>query len=243
VRSIADGVPAVRLENDRWNLTILPENQGKLGEMIYRPTGRDMVYGRLRFFNLLQAMEEWGVLGYDAKAIPAFEASAEDGAVTLRGRADGRFALQRTIAFDREEPGVVRFRSKVTHLGEEPARYQMRIHPEYDTDTQTMDSDKLSVYIDDGGWKRCNDGWLIEKGPGEGLLEHPMGNRIAFFNHEKGFGILETWNRSEIQRPYLIWFAGRSKMHPELYTYPRDLAPGESMEYGYTVAYLEEWPP
>lgn len=243
VRAIADGVPALRLENERWTITVLPENNGKIGEMIYRPTGRDVVYGRLRFFTRLAAAEEWGVLGYDQKLLPRFDATLENNTVTLSGAADGRFSLVRTISFDETDPGVVRFRSKLTHLGEAPARYQMRIHPEYDIHTQTMDSEVLSVYIDDNGWKRVNDGWLIEKGPDEALLEAPAGNKIAFFNHEKKFGILQTWDPGEIQRPYLIWFAGRSKIHPELYTHPRDLAPNGTMEYGYTVEYLRDWPP
>ena len=243
VRAIAAGVPALRMDNGTWSITVLPANKGKIGEMIYQPTGRDVVYGRLRFFTRLAAMEEWGVLGYDQGALPAFDAVLENNTVTLRGTAEGRFSLVRTIACDPDDPGAVRFRSTLTHLGDAAARYQMRIHPEYDTDTQTMDSAVLSVYIDDNGWKRCNDDWLIDRGPDDGLLENPAGNRIAFFNHEKGFGILETWDRAEIQRPYLIWFNGRSKIHPELYTHPRDLAPGESMDYGYTVRYLEAWPP
>ena len=58
---VADGFPAARIENDTWQITVLPEQNGKLASLLHKPTGRDVVFPRGRMFNRHRAMEEWGV--------------------------------------------------------------------------------------------------------------------------------------------------------------------------------------
>jgi hypothetical protein len=242
IKDMTNGFPAVQLENDFWRITVLPEENGKLTEMVYKPTGRDVVFPRGRMFNRHRAMEEWGVLGFEPKELLKFSATKTKGSLVLSGAFDGRFTLERQIRFDALDPTVVVFSSKLTHQGPEPTQYQVWIHPEYDANAITSDDDIVTAYVEDGTWKKVNDSYEVDTGPDANLLRSATGNRFAFYNHTAGFGIVQSYDRQAIERPSLYWHPSRSQLNLELYTRVKELRKGESLDYGYTVAHFDTPP-
>jgi hypothetical protein len=237
IKAMTQGFPAVQLENDIWRITVLPEENGKLTEMLHKPSGRDVVYPRGRMFTRHRAMEEWGVLGFEPKELLKFNGTTEGDAIVLTGAIDGRFTLDRRIGFHPDDPAVVTFSSRLTHTGPEPTTYQVWVHPEYDADSIQDDDKVVSVYVKKDGWQKLNEGYTIDRGPKDHLLQDVEGG-FAFFNHEKGFGILQTFDSRTIERPSLFWHPSRSQVNLELYTSVGKLDPQATLEYGYAVHFL-----
>lgn len=241
IKGMTQGFPAVQIENAIWRITVLPGEDGKLSAMVHKPSGRDLVYPRGRMFNRHRAMEEWGVLGFTDKDLLDFKAEKTERGVTLTGSLDGKMTLVRRIEFDADNPGRVNFRTTLTHNGTEPASYQVWIHPEYDSDSTTDDAGILTAYVSNGGWQVVNTDFKIDHGSNDELLQNPDGG-FAFFNREKGFGVLQSFDPAEIQRAKLFWHPSRSQVNLELYTAVKELKPGEQMRYGYTVSLLDKPP-
>ncbi len=242
IKGMTAGFPAVQIENDIWRITVLPEENGKMTEMLHKPTGRDIVFPRGRMFNRHRSMEEWGVLGFEPRELLKFTAESTDDSVVLTGALGDRFTLERRIGFDTLDPTRIVFTSKLTHRGAEPTAYQVWIHPEYDADSLVDDDEVVTAYVDDQGWKKVNDDFEIDRGPNDNLLVEAKGSQFAFYNHTENFGIAQIYDRDAIQRPHLFWHPSRSQINLELYTQVKELKTGESLDYGYTVAYLDKAP-
>lgn len=242
LHSMTGGFPATRIENDVWQITVLPEHNGKLASMIYKPTGRDVVFPRGRMFARHRAMEEWGVAGFTDKDLLKFSAEVIDNGVTLTGKLDDRLTVVRRIDFDPADPTRVRFHTTLTHHGAEPTNYQVWIHPEYDTNTTAANEKAVTGYVEYDGWKALVEDDKFGGGPNEETLRKATGNKFAFYNSEAGFGVVQTYNRDEIERLDLFWRPNRSQINLELYTRTKELKSGESFDYGYTVQYLDKSP-
>jgi len=241
IKEMTKGFPAVQIENAIWQVTVLPGENGKITSMVHKPSGRDIAFPRGRMFNRHRAMEEWGVLGFTDKELIEFAAEKTDKGVTLTGAIGDRLTLVRRIEFDADNPGRVNFRTTLTHKGTEPASYQVWLHPEYDMDAATAGDGQVAAYVKSDGWKTLNPGRDNDSEANKALLENPDGG-FAFFNHEKGFGVLQSFEPSDIQRAFLYWNPSRSQANLEMYTSVKKLATGEALDYGYTVTYLQEPP-
>ncbi|MBX3176428.1 MAG: DUF4838 domain-containing protein [Candidatus Hydrogenedentes bacterium] len=241
IKGMTQGFPAVQLENPVWRVTVLPGENGKLAAMLHKPSGRDVAFPRGRMFNRHRAMEEWGILGFTDKDLFEFHAEKTGNGVTMTAGIDGRMAIERRIEFDPANPDRVLFRTRITHQGAEPADYQVWVHPEYDSDSTSDDENVLAAYINNGGWRLVNTEYKIDRGSNDALLQNPDGG-FAFYNHEKNFGVIQTFNPAQIQRAKLFWHPSRSQVNLELYTTVKKLNQGESLEYGYEIACLQAPP-
>ena len=241
IQGMAKGFPAVRMENAIWRITVLPGENGKLASMVHKPSGRDVVYPRGRMFNRHRAMEEWGALGFTDKDLLTFKAEKTDRGITLTGSLGDRMSMVRRIEFDAENPGRVNFRTSLTHRGAEPTTYQVWIHPEYDIDSTVDGENIVTAYVNSGGWKALGEDYEKVAGSSD-WMENPDGGGFAFFNNEKGFGVMESFDPAEIEHSKLYWRPNRSQINLELYSAVKELAPGEALDYGYTVTFMKEPP-
>ena len=236
------GFPAVLLENDLWKLIVLPSENGKVIEMTHKPSGRNLVAAPNRALSRHRSMEEWGVSGYDHLQPAEFEAEVQDHSVILKKRLADGCVVSRTITLGERDKPAILFHSSLTHEGTEPKSYGIKVHPEFDTATQSGDASVLAAYIRDDGWKQFNQGWLTNRGPNDQMLESAKGGAYAFFNHEEGFGVLETYDPASYGTPVLFWSPGRSQINLELVTSTVELKQGETFSYEYRVEYLDEPP-
>lgn len=240
LRKFHAGLKAVRIENETWRLTLLPESNGKIVEMTYKPTGRNVVQptralNRFRF-------EEWvrqgqgptavNILAYDAQAQP------DKVALTLTTADGTRIERNITLAGD-----AVRFDTTMTANGPRP--FDVNVHPEYDAATTSDDSDVLSVYVKTPEWVHANKGW---KGavPTEAqytIIKNAVaGGAFAYYNHQARFGIEQRFDPQEYNSMALFWSPSRVQVNLELFSKIRSLAKGQQARYAYEVRYLKEPP-
>lgn len=233
------GVPATRIENDVWRVTVLPTKNGRMAELLHKPSGRDLVYPRGRVITRHRSFEEWGYQGFDPNILFTFEASIENNGIVMRGTIKEGARMERRIALDGD---AVRFSTTLTHEGDDERTYQIWVHPEFDAATTSSSSDVLQVFVRDEKWVQVNEGWRVDSGPQEDLLRTAKGGSFAYFNTEESFGAAMHYDHSVIERPKLWWGPGRGQVNLELYTNAVKLKPGASTQYGYTLTYLDAAP-
>jgi hypothetical protein len=236
------GFPAALLENDLWKLIVLPSENGKVIEMTHKPSGRNLVAAPNRALTRQRSMEEWGVSGYDHVQPAAFQAEVKDRSVVLTKKLEDGSLVSRTITLGEGENPAICFHSSLTHEGSNPKSYGIKVHPEFDTATQSGDASVLAAYIRDDEWMQFNQDWLTNHGPNEKMLESAKGGAFAFFNHKEGFGVLETYDPDSYGTPVLFWSPGRSQINLELITPTVELKQGETLSYEYRVEFLDKPP-
>ncbi len=233
--------PAPRLENDTWRLTFLPDDNGKLVEAVYKPTGRDLVLPwEFHSFGAFRgSVKELGIEGLP-RSVGACEAEIEGNTMRLTSAlADGTL-VARTITL---EGGKIRFNSSITHGADAPKAYQVKVHPEWNVGTTSESHLVLSGYIKDGDtWTRFNQKWQKDYGPDIRLLESATGGGVAFFNHRERFGLLQTYDPDIMETPRFWWDPENQHLNLELLTKETTLAKGETFTYAYDCEYLTRRP-
>jgi len=233
---------AVRIENDVWRLTVLPGENGKLVEMLHKPTGRTLLAGMTHADILRGTHEDMGLRGFEDKALTGFHVDTQGTALTLRAEAADGTRFERRIALKPDAPGKVWFESTLTHNGSEPKKYQFKAHPEFDPGSRSDDVEIVSVYIKDKDWARFTRDWEADEAPERDLLKTAKGGGFAFYNHEAGFGACMSYDPAQVERPYLWWHPPGQQINLELLTPTVELKPGDKMALAYQFEFLSHAP-
>ncbi|NOZ55537.1 MAG: DUF4838 domain-containing protein [Calditrichaeota bacterium] len=239
------GIPAIKVENAVWKLIAIPEKNGKVVVMEHKPDGRQLL-------QMLQTNFDYGALDevpadvLDLSKIRfAYTGKVEGKALVLQLKLPDGSSIERRIWPSDEEPEKVMCKTVITHRGQKPRTYQFVVHPEFWTGTSSADWNVLSAYVYlNGHWERYNDSLRAASGPKAHLLDEAVGGgRHAYFNHEAGFGVLETYDPSKFERLRTWWIPDESLINLEILTKRVTLHRGESFSYTYAFEYLTEWPP
>lgn len=243
LKKFGAGVPAEPLENDVWKIVVLPTENGKLSEMIHKPTGRDIAASTGRMTSRHHAHEEWGVVGYDHLKPVEFEARRDGQAVVMTKKLPDGETLERRIAFDPNRPEIVQFRTTLKNESAASKDYEFMVHPEYDPGTSDGEPDRFAVYSkDDAGWFVCNRDWNMDRGPDIDRLMSARGGVYGFFNHAAQFGVMQTYDPAKFSTQKLWWKPLRRQINLELKTNRVKLEPGERFEFGYDVEFITKPP-
>jgi hypothetical protein len=241
LRAQIAGTPAVTLDNEIWQLVILPQQNGKIISMQHKPTGRNLLRG-LSTRELDGAFDEVPMQGIPSSKGP-FEATRKGNSVVLVRTLEDGSTLERKIALPVDGTEIIRFESRLIHRGTTAKKYKMKVHPELNTVTRSSDSAVISAYIQDGdAWKHFNQDWDLDHGPEGHLLTEAAGGGFAFFNHEEGFGVLETYEPGQFNRPRVWWKGHWAQMNMELITPRVTLHQGETLSYDYELEFLRKSP-
>ncbi len=235
---LAKGYPACRLENDVWRLTVLPEDNAKIVELVHKPTGRNLLPGLRSMEAEPGTHEEWWAHEDAHDKATAFSAAQDKLCLTLTRQLPEGSAMVRRIWLDAGAPEKVFFKTTITHQGKQPKSYQIKVHPEFDAATQSEDSKTMSAYIRRDRWVRFNDDWDRYQGPKGDLLKDAKGGGLAFFNHDAKFGMLVSYRPEQCPEPRLWWYPANAQVNLELITRQAMLKKGESFEYAYQFEYL-----
>jgi hypothetical protein len=240
MQSLHAGLKAVAIENEFWRLVIVPERNGKVVEMTYKPTRRDVVRAR-RGFNRFR-FEDWFKQGDGPKSdnILAFTAEAEPQRVRLKLTMKDGTELERSITL---AGGAVRFETRVT--ADAPRPFEVLVHPEYDTESMSADPDVMSIYVKQPDWIQANrnETAALRTAKYRFLAKDAVsGGAYAFFNHRAKFGVLQQFDPSLFSGLGLFWDPSRQQINLEMTSKVVSLEKGQTAGYAYEVRYLEKPP-
>lgn len=242
IKQATAGLPAVRLENDHWRLTVLPQDNAKIVEMIHKPKDHNVLPGLKHGSVSRHTHQELGMQGYDHKKPAAFSAQQDKLSLVLTKQLPDASTIARRVWLTPTQPEKIFFQTTITHRGEAAKTYQTKAHPEFDTHTKTEDSNVLTAYVKRDRWVKFNNDWSRDHGPKEHLLKTAKGGGLAFFNHDADFGMLVTYKPEHCQEPRLWWNPDRSQANLELITPAVKLNKGQTFAYAYQFEYLTEPP-
>lgn len=230
--------PAELLENDVWRGVVLPAMNGRLVELVHKPTGRGFLrayQNNLRF----GAWEVWeaGTVDENAPLAPFTATRLEDGAVLTKIDGDGVVTTRRLVL----DGGVIRCVSALENRSDEPRQRRLVVHPEWDAGTDSADHRDLGAYVRiEGRWRAFNRDLHQDQGPDTPLLREGLaGGAIGFYNHREKYGLVMRFEPQNIARLRTWWVPQYRQINCELETPLLTLQPGEIAEVRYTV---EFWP-
>ncbi len=239
------GIPAAKLENATWKLIVLPQKNGKIVVMEHKPDGRQLLQMLSNDF-MYGAFDEVPGRNMDLSKLKfPFEAKATGDTLILTRKLTNGSLYERRLCLSAAEPEKIFCRTTMVHNGTEPGTYQIVVHPEFYTGTESHNSKILSAYVRlNGKWVRYNDGLTADRGPKVHLLvDAKNGGAHAYFNHQKKFGVLENYDPSKIAKPRTWWVPDEELINLELLTQKVTLKKGEKFSFTYTFRYLTHWPP
>lgn len=244
-RLVGKKYTAERLENSIWRLTVVPEENGRVVEMLYKPAGVNALipseYRSVSEPFRIGTFREIGLQGYDDSQPKAFDTETTENSITLTKDLPDGSTLIRRIRLDLTHPDTVFCDTTVIHEGTEPKIYQFKVIPHFHAVSKTEDTDILTAYIKGDRWRPFNQDWHLNKGPLVDLLDHGSGE-YAFYNHEAKRGAMVTYNPREIARAMLWWYPPEEQANLELVTEPVELKSGRVFSFSYQFSYREEPP-
>ncbi|MDX9755047.1 MAG: DUF4838 domain-containing protein, partial [bacterium] len=137
-RYIRDGVRGERLENETWRVVLLPEDNGKIVQILHKPTDRYLVmhpnFRTLRhLFEYLTLREE--STGYNTNSPGIFAVESQPNALVLSKTLPDGSVYRRELAFKEDAPNTLFFSSRLDYQGEAPVTAQFAIRPQYFADS------------------------------------------------------------------------------------------------------------
>jgi hypothetical protein len=237
-----NNLAAVQLENPIWRLTFLPEENGKLVEMLHKPTTRNFLAAMTHDDILRGTHQEVAVKGYEHEKPTKFDVQVEGTSANFAKTLEDGSVIQRRVTLSPQDPEKIAFEWTLTHTGPAPKTYQVKARPEFDPGSNSDKAEVVSVYVKNGGWTRINREWKDNSGPDEEILEKAKGGGFAFFNHESGFGTLVTYDPAKVDHPSLRWNPERPQVNLEVFSPAVELKTGESLSLNYKFEYLKEPP-
>ncbi len=240
MRALHHGLKVVAIENEFWRLVIVPDSNGKVVEMTYKPTGRNVALAR-RAFNRFRH-EEWARQGEGPMPdnILAFEAEAEPQRVRLALTTKDGARLERTIAVIGD---AVRFETRLT--AKEARPFEMLVHPEYDTASMAADPKTLGIYVKKPDWVQAGSPGIpgLSDDQQRALLRDAVaGGAYAYFNHRAKFGVEQRFDPRQFSGLGLFWNPSRQQINLEMTSKAQSLQDGQTAGYAYEVRYLKAAP-
>ena len=240
VRKLHAGLKAVQLENDTWRVTLLPDTNGKIVEMTYKPTGRNIVQAARGFDRF--RYEEWVRQGEgpSPETILAYQVQAQPNKALLTLTTPDGTRIERTITLAGD---AVRFETVMT--ANAPRTFDFQIHPEYDTATASDDPKVVCVYVKAPEWVNANRGWkhaLPDEAQNALIRNAVAGGAFAYYNHKAKFGVEETFKPEEFNTLGLFWGPSRQQVNLELFPRMASLEKGQQARFSYEVRYLDHAP-
>ena len=235
--------PVIELENAVWKLVVMPGSNGKVVRWLHKPSGRQLVRGRLMGGRIRGVFEEWMPIGCpkpDGKN-PVLDAKVNGNSIELTKRLSHGGVIVRTLWLDDKVPDKVFCKTVCTNKGSKPWTHQLKIHPEFDAGTEDFRQLEVVRYLD-GKWQ----GFAPIGLPSGDHLQEPVvaaeDTWHAFYNRAAGFGVRASYNPKQIAERYIWVSPKRRQFNLELIAKTVTLQPGESSSVEYEFDYLDGLP-
>jgi len=241
LRSLFAGLRAAVIENATWRVAVIPESNGKVVEMLHKPTGRNVIMPH-RAFNRFR-YEDWvrDGEGPGARSIMAYEvAEARPDRLTMRLTTPDGTRFERVVALDGD---AVRIEGAVTVR--EARALDLWLHPEYDAATTSSDPNVVGIYVRVPDWVHVNRLWKDAQPTApqsDAVTNAAPGGAFAMFNHTERFGVEQRFDPDQIGRLGLYWYPSRLQVNLELIPNAVIVGAGQTTRFWYEVRYLSSPP-
>ncbi len=242
LRSFFGGLKAVKIENDTWRIVLLPGSNGKLVEMTYKPTGRNIIKPT-RAFNRFR-YEEWvrSGAGPSGRQFLSYDVTnITPDSINLALTAEDGTRFERSIALKSD---AIRFDTTIT-AGVDRS-LDLWVHPEYDAGTTAPDPKTVCIYVKQGdSIVQANKGWkdALSNPVQEALIrEASRYGYFAMYNQKLKYGVEQRFAPEQFREITLFWGMSRQQVNLELIPAATSLARGQQTHYGYEVRYLGKAP-
>ncbi len=239
-----EGIPVAQIENEFWRLSVMHKDNGKMVEIYYKPTNRNLVSG-LKNNLMFGAFDEWLEKDPDHNAPqPAFEVKIKNNTMILKRDLSSGADYTRKISLPQDGSKKIICQSSIRQKRGPAQSHQIIVHPEFDAATSTNDSDILTGYVYyNNEWVVFNKNLVNDEGPDSRLLiDAKDGGKYAFYNHKSKFGILQTYDPKYIAKLRTWWVPEFELFNLELETVPVELKKGETLELNYAFEYMDKPP-
>ncbi|MBI5093713.1 MAG: DUF4838 domain-containing protein [Candidatus Hydrogenedentes bacterium] len=236
------GAAAALLENTVWRVVVLPELNGRIVEMTYRPTGRNLVDAQTRGFGRRRSHEIWFNNRPPAAGAPqSFACETGQRSLILTRTLESGGSIRHVISLKSDSGDTIAFQSEITASA--PLTIECLVHPEYDTVTSSEDPNIIAVYAKTPVWTHVNKDWRWDQSGNPDQTPPPAkGGAVAYYNHAEHFGVVETLNSDTFSKQPIFWSPSRRQLNLQLSTPLTTLAPGKKLTFGYEIAYLAKSP-
>jgi hypothetical protein len=232
VEAVKKGLPALFLENETWRILILPDQKGRIAQIIHKPSGNSLVNEpRAAEAGIESAKETKNTWQYDLNSV-----------FITREFNDG--SVWRRKIFLPEDKQEIRIAAEYT-AGLEKSGWKGHERPCLFRISGSEDPGIVSVYTKDSKWNQGNLDWQFDR---EIIFQHLLRTQsacssYAFYDHTKNFGISQDFTPGTFQRFFLFWHPGRKELGMEMSMTPKTLQKGEKVSFGYAINYLQrtEW--
>ncbi len=241
IEQYKNGLPIALLENDYWRLLIDKANNGRVIEMTYKPRNLNLLLAyeaNMRY----GVLEEWFGEKTDVKTFTGpLRVTFQKGTVTLERQLKNGTLYQQQISFDPQKPEIIRFKTVLRHVNPKPSRYQLIVHPEFNVHSTSKDWQEVTAYVwANGHWQPYNRQMWQNHGPDtEWLVKGVAGGKHAFYNHEKQFGLIETYNPAQVEKLRTWWVPEQKQLNLEIQSKAVQLKAGDSWTFEYQIRF---WP-
>lgn len=246
LRDLRQGLPAVVLENKFWRLVVLPEQNGHVAEMIYKPTGRNLAEPPVAGFSRWDVREPWPEETRAGRTSTAgtkhrWETDGRQ-AVMTRTLPDGS-VWRRTVTLPAGTDERVYVRVEFTANGAHPG-WRVRERPPNYAITDSEDPDILAIYTGGSAWNQVNRNWGFERKNSLTTVLRPAlpVQAIAFYDHAGQFGMQQTFEPGAFPRFQAYWSPGRRLLTLNMLTPITPMRQGENLTFAYEISYLAESP-
>lgn len=228
LEALKKGLPALFLENETWRILILPEQKGRIAQIIHKPSGNSLVNEpRAAEVGIESARETKNTWQYDQNSI-----------FITREFNDG--SVWRRKIFLPEDKQEIRITAEYT-AGLEKSGWKVHERPCLFRISGSEDPKVVSVCTKDSEWLQGNLDWQMDR---EIIFQHllrtgPACTSYAFFDHLKNYGIRQNFSKGTFQRFFLFWHPGRKELGMEMYMPPETLQEGQKVSFSYAINYLE----
>jgi hypothetical protein len=232
VEAVKKGLPAVFLENETWRILILPEQKGRIAQILHKPSGNSLMNEpRAEEAGITSAKETKNTWNYDQNSV-FITREFNDGSV-----------WHRKIFLDKEIQEI-RIIAEYT-AGQEKSDWEIHERPCLFRISGSEDPKVVPVYTKDSGWMQGNLDWQFDR---EIIFQHLLRTdtactSYAFYDHLKNYGISQNFNQGTFRRFFLFWHPGRKELGMEMYMPAQTLQKGQKLSFSYGINYLEspEW--
>ncbi len=238
------GLPALTLENDIWRMNVLPEEDGRIAELIHKPTGRQLIAAPSSRYLRWARWDLWPPALRTSH--PSTDAATRtwthsDTQALITTTLPDRSTWQRTISLSPDGSIQVQVNYTATQaitawaLQHRPAEFAV-VQAESPADT--------TIWLQDASWHQVNRDWSFVRANDMSfpLFFSSDSRALAFYDRIHRAGLTLVYTPGIFSRSFARWSPTRGYLSFELITPPLTLKPGQHFAYHYTLSFLDSAP-